>query len=338
MKLNESQIRSAVWGAVRVCAEEGGIGFHRFTEEEEALYREIHTEHQMKTLATSGVRLVFRTDSSTLRLAADFLPGTSRSYYSLDVLKDGAYLGCIRNHEPEEMIPDYTAMPLPLGPAEGSFELGAGEKTVTVVLPWSVRTVLKELVLEDGASFVPLRPKKKLLVYGDSITQGYDALHPSCRYASLLADSLGAEEINKAIGGEVFFPELAGCENGVEAPDYISVAYGTNDWKIIPEREFEENCKAFYRILSDKYPMAKIIAITPIWRKDIPDLPDRRPFHLVGDYIRKATADLPNVTVIEGWGFVPADESYFADLRLHPNDKGFAEYHKSLWKEVRNMI
>ena len=44
-----------------------------------------------------------------------------------------------------------------------------------------------------------------------------------------LADALGAEEVNKAIGGECFFPELAATKEDFQ-PEYITVAYGTNDW------------------------------------------------------------------------------------------------------------
>jgi len=333
MKLSYEQIRAMTWGAVRVAEEDGGVAFHRFTEEEERLYAAMKPEHSEKALASSGIRLVFRTDSPTLKLAAEFLTGTSRVYYSLDVAVNGAVVGSLDNYSPMELIPNYTTVQLPLGEAEAVFDLGEGEKTVTVYLPWSVRTVLRELSVADGCFAEPVRPAKTLLVYGDSITQGYDAERPSCCYAALLANHLQAEEVNKAIGGEVFFPELARCDTGC-SPDYVSVAYGTNDWGKVTEQEFEENCAAFYRILSEKYPAATIFAITPIWRKDIPDFPERRSFHLVADYIRRVTADLPNVRLIDGWDFVPKDESYFADLRLHPNDKGFAEYAKHLCEAI----
>ena len=333
MKLSAELIKAAAWGAASVCEENGGVGFRRFTEEEERVYRELHSQHEVKLRASSGIRLVFRTDSPTLKLKVDFSEGSSRAYYSLDVAVNGAYIGSIDNFSGVEMIPDYTKVELPMGRREAEFPLGEGEKTVMLCLPWSARTLIEEISLADGSFAEPVHREKKLLAYGDSITQGYDALRSCKRYAALLADSLQAEESNKAIGGEVFFPELAAADAGID-PDYISVAYGTNDWGAVTKEEFEENCERFYRILSEKYPAAKIFALTPIWRKDIPNFPERRPFHLVADYIRKVTADLPNVTVIEGFDFVPKDESYFADLRLHPNDKGFAEYAKHLCEAI----
>ena len=54
-----------------------------------------------------------------------------------------------------------------------------------------------------------------------------------------------AEEYNKAIGGDVFFPSLAATREDFE-PDYITVAYGTNDWSKCPREALEENCKNFY--------------------------------------------------------------------------------------------
>ena len=43
---------------------------------------------------------------------------------------------------------------------------------------------------------------------------------------------------------------------------------------------------------------------------------------------------MKNVTVVRGFDFVPKEEKYFADLRLHPNDTGFEHYFKNLYKEI----
>ena len=128
MKLSYERIRAMTWGAVHVAEEDGGVAFHRFTEEEERLYAAVKPEHSEKALASSGIRLVFRTDSPTLKLAAEFLTGTSRVYYSLDVEVNGAVVGSLDNYSPMELIPNYTTVQLPLGEAEAVFDLGEGEK------------------------------------------------------------------------------------------------------------------------------------------------------------------------------------------------------------------
>ena len=54
--------------------------------------------------------------------------------------------------------------------------------------------------------------------------------------------------------------------------------------------------------------------------------------------IRAAVADLPNVRVLSGFDLVPKDEKYFADQRLHPNDKGFEYYSENLYREICKVL
>ena len=51
--------------------------------------------------------------------------------------------------------------------------------------------------------------------------------------------------------------------------------------------------------------------------------------------IEKNAKPYKNITVINGFDFVEQDESFFADLRLHPNDKGFESYFKALSKKIK---
>ena len=68
-------------------------------------------------------------------------------------------------------------------------------KTVTVHLPWSMRVQIAEVSVDDGAFVEAVKGNgKKILFYGDSITQGYDAMRPSNRYAGKVAEMLGFED------------------------------------------------------------------------------------------------------------------------------------------------
>ena len=334
MQLSASQLQSAAWGAVSVREEEGCIAFHRFTKVQEDFYAQRDPDFYKKCFATSGVRLVFKTDSPTLTMNVPLSPATSRKYASVDIFTDGRPIGSMDNLSDVDMAPDYTEKELPLDTLCGKFCLGDGEKTVTVYLPWSVRTVIRSLELENGASFTPVRREKKLLVFGDSISQGYDALRPSHTYTTQLADYLHAEEYNKAIGGETFVPELASLREDFD-PDYISVAYGTNDWGHGTFDEFVSGSTAFYKTVSTLYPNARIIILVPIWRKDYEEVRSCCPFRQLPELIREAVKGLPNVTVVDCFGFVPHDERFFADLRLHPNDAGFDHYFNNLLEKLR---
>lgn len=337
MKLTFEQIKQITKGAVRFSEEEQGIRLYRFTEEQEQLYEERDEGLYQKTFATAGMKLVFKTDSKTLFLKVFLTLASSRKYFSFDIFADGKLVDCMDNFSRCELPENYTQVGLQAGEFSKEFDLGEGIKIIEVYLPWSYGVLLEEISLDDGAVVEPVEIAKKVLVYGDSITQGYDALRPSNRYIARIAKSMNAEEINKAIGGEVFFPELADTEEDFY-PDYVTVAYGTNDWSKMDRESFKELCKRFYTILSKKYEKATIFAITPIWRKDYQSYREYGPFEQMIKDIVEAVKDLENVIIIHGFDFVPKDSKYFADLRLHPNDQGFEYYFKNLNDEIQRYI
>jgi len=337
MQLTVKQIESITKGAVYVTEEAEGILFHRFTEDQEKLFQEERPWHYYNTKSPAGVKLQFTTDSETLFVKIKTEMGESRQFFSLEVFVDGKEVGSLQNYDEKNSTDDYAHGQFPDGEYQKEFLLGNGNKTVCVYLPWSLNFYLKEFSLTEGATFSPIKTVRKLLVFGDSITQGYDALKSHHRYAARLSEALSAEEINKAIGGENFFPKLAEISDDIK-PDYVTVAYGTNDWCIRERSAFEKNCKDFYEILSAKYSQAKIFAITPIWRINHNEDQKMGPFTLIEETIRKVVEPLPNVIFIRGFELVPGNVKYFADGRVHPNDKGFDYYFKNLYEEIKKYL
>lgn len=328
MKLTFDQLQSITLGAVHMEEKEDGIHFHRFTEPQAEFYKQRNFAANVP--ATAGVRFRLRTDSRRLYLKIDTKLCGTRNYFALDVFVNGKTLGSIQNYVERELPRRYTDHSLSVGEFEQEFQLGEGEKELCIYLPWNMVTVLQEFSLDDGASIIPVKPERKLLCFGDSITQGYDALHPSRRYTAQVADYLGMEEINKGIGGEKYQPELAAMKDDF-SPALITVAYGTNDWRHRTKEEFEEKCRGFYKNLVSTYPDTPILAITPLWRT----IQERQnfdcgPFRGIHEAICKHTADLPNVTVIDGFDIVPHYSDYFADLTLHPNGAGYDRYFEGL--------
>lgn len=334
MILNYEQIKSLTVGAAKVSVVDGKYRFARFNDVELDYYK--GTAYQAKSESASNIHFDFVTDATAVRIDANMLLGSSRTYFAIDVLVNGRFVDCIKNYDPAQMQGAYTEKKYSEMSLSGTVEIGEGEKRVTVVLPWSSTPQINEVELVDATYFTPVKRSKKMLIYGDSITQGYDALNPSNTYAFKLAMSLDADAQNKAIGGEVFRPELAAIKADFE-PDYISVAYGTNDWSKIPRDRIVENTSKFYHILAENYPNAKIFAITPIWRKDY-RREDRYPFEKIAEIIEKSIADIPNAVLINGFDFVPQNENLYADLRLHPNDKGFEYYADNLIKEIKKHV
>ncbi len=340
MKLTNEQIRSLIHGAAYTAEKDGKVVMYRFTEEQSRAYQKRSTEFYKKNFCTAGIRLEMMTDSETLELTVEVHPGTlTRKFFAHTVYVNNMYIGRIADNSVEKTI--YTGRiadnSIEKTIYSGRFHLGTGEKKVCVYFPWSAVSHIVEVSVDDGATVAPVKKSRRMILFGDSITHGVDAQDPANSYASLLVDALDADGINKAIGGETFFPELATLPDGA-TPDLITVAYGSNDWSHTPLNEFKDNCRMFYTNLRQLYPNAKIFALTPIWRKDYQKATQCGKFSDACEYIASVAESLPDVTAISCYDFVPKNERFFSDLRLHPNDLGFAFYGKNLMDAIQDAL
>jgi lysophospholipase L1-like esterase len=204
-----------------------------------------------------------------------------------------------------------------------TFTIPAGTHLVEFYMPNLYSLRIKDMELIGATKAETVRKKYRMLAFGDSITQGYDALFSSLSYANITADLLNATLVDQAIGGEVFNPGIIDGEINFE-PDFITVAYGTNDFSKSTREVMERDAAEFYRRLREAFPNAKIFAMMPIWRKDTKDK-----VRVLGTFedakaiVRAAAEAQPNTVVIDCDGFVPHHSDFFSDLRLHPNDIGF---------------
>lgn len=341
MQLTFEQIKSITCGAVRILQEEKGLRFWRFTKEQEEMY--YHTRvltgmnYAGRSRASAGVKFAFRTDSTKLSLCVEAEPSTTRTYYDFEVLVNGASIGTLNNHNGQKYPLGRPKACYCLDTIEKEFSLGTGEKLVEVYFPWSVCPFVKTVELDDGSSLEPVKRPKTLLVYGDSITQGYDSINLSCHYTTQVAKLLNADIVSKAIGGEIFHPPLAKLRDDFD-PDYITVSYGSNDFRKTDGATFDADCKAFHTALRENYPNAKIFALTPVWRGDLDEASPFGDFTTVEERIVKAVADIPGVAVIHGYECVPHDPTMYADLYLHPNDEGFTHFARNVCAAIVKYI
>jgi len=328
MKLSYEQICSVTQGAVRMEEENGEIRFFRFSEAEQQMYRLRREKSWLRSFATAGIRLEFDTDSSVLYFAAEIRPSTSRRFFAHSIFVNGERMGEISGELPDNAEKMRV---------EKRFDLGSGKKRVAILLPWSVESRLITLELSDGAWFAPVKKARKLLSYGDSITQGYDAEKPEEAYIVKLADWLDAELVCKAIGGERFCPQLASlCD--ISDPDLVTVAYGSNDWRLSEREEFLHDSQQFFRILADRFPDIPLIALAPVWRADINlDTPVGR-LDEIANYYQSLAENIKNMTVIDCMPFVPHHTDYYRDRKVHPNDLGFQYYANHLIETLKEVL
>ncbi len=325
MKLSLEQIKSIALGVEKVEEKNGHTYLFRFTEAETELYNKTSADFYKKTFATAGISLEFTTNSSSLSMKTEVASGSSRHYFCHKITVNGK---------------DYTTLNCKsdTGVYSGSWCLPEGDKTVRIYFPWSVSSVIHSIVLDDGATLIPVEKKYTMVSYGDSITHGYDASSPELSYASKLADALCANSINKGIGGEVFRPELAAL-SGENQPDIITVAYGVNDWcKWETKEEFIEHCRGFYENLSKNNPKSRIFALTPVSHMRWNTETKVSPFTEVTSIISGIVEDLENVTLIDGFSFIPADAANFSADGIHPNDKGFEYYADGAINQIKKYL
>ena len=325
MKLGLQDIRAITHGALTVReTAEGEIEFLRFTDAQIAYYERTNKDFYRKAFASAGVRLDFYTDSKTVAFTYAERYASSRRFYFFDVFVDGVMVKHFGHRDVMEV--------------KGRIEiaLDGAEHRVQIYFPNLAQAKLVALELDDATTVIkPVARSKKLLCYGDSITQGYDAEYASQSYANLLADKLDAEMVDQAIGGERFCPGLLEGELKYD-PDIITVAYGTNDWSGREKQSTVEAAHAFFAELRRRYPAAKIYAITPIWRADDHRITKIGTFEQGRQIVRDA-AKASGIPVIEGDGMIPHLPDVCSDLYLHPNDFGFKFYANALLAAIEKL-
>ena len=317
MKLSYDTICALAHGVEYIEKENGKIVFSRFSKQE----RECMSYGKDNSFSTAGVRLEFETDCTYLKISVcnEHSNPHNRNFYSYDIYCNDNMIGQIKNYNVEPSYP-YKKYSI---------------KKICVYVPWSLKGMIKEIEINDGAIIKPRIKAKKMIMYGDSITQGYDSKCPSLSYASKLADMLNANAINKGIGGSVFMPMLTKIKDDFP-PDLITVAYGTNDWNGSDFTGFNLRCASFFENLLKNYPETPIYLIAPVWRADSGEQRKFGDFSQMAQTYLELSNKYKNIHFINGIDFIPHNKKYYRDGYLHPNDKGFGFYSRSLAEHFKS--
>jgi len=132
------------------------------------------------------------------------------------------------------------------------------------------------------------------------------------------------------VGGACFYDDC--LEKLPFEPDWVIVAYGTNDFKTYNSLEdFNIHLRAYMSKLSVLYGDKKVFVISPIWREDRTPK-DRLTFEECRHAII-SEAQENGFIHLDGSCLVPHDLSFYTD-GLHPNDTGFYVYANNLIKAL----
>lgn len=304
MKLTLEQIKSIAVGALRIEETEQNVRFYKCTERQVAGWYALSKTLGERSETTTGVRLDFWTDAATL---------------TVDAAGGDKYEVHIDN------LPRYR-----VHRAEGEpmkFDLGAGEKRVTLILPSHSVGVLRSVELDDGATLAPYAHKRHILFIGDSITQGWNARYDSLSYAWQVTKFFDADSVIQGVGGG-FFHESTLDIIGFEA-DTVVVAYGTNDYGHYKSLdELRTHAEQFFAGLSAQYAGKRLVAVSPIFREDMAKDKTMGSFAECRATVT-AAAEKHGFTVADGLTLVPHNMDFMADF-VHPNDLGFGVFAKNL--------
>jgi len=312
------KVKKYTCGAIKVFEEEGFVKFRRFTDKQmEIIASRNFTPRQY---SNSCIRIEFMTRGGKLSFDYEAERGSGRKYFSIDLSLDGWLVK-------SDYYDDSLDTPLTF-----EYEIPSSEAPVhaTVYLPNMACVKMKSLTLPEDAE--TCEKKYKILILGDSITHGYDAVHTSLSYANIVADHFSAEMVNQGIGGEVFHAPNLDPELGYE-PDFIITAYGTNDWghgKFTDGKNVDE----YFTRLEELYPGVPVFALLPIWRGEKDQKRNGINLAEAVEIIKKNIALHSEVTMIDCYKFVPPLPEFFYDKILHPNDEGFLLYGEAVCKAL----
>lgn len=322
MKLTLENLQTITTGTVSITQEDGWFIFRRFAQPPKVYFPD-RVDFQAKVTATASVKLDFITDARQLEFQYRATRASTRSIFFFDLYINNALVATHGRADADEQIEGSFSYPLP-----------EGEKRVTLYFPNLYNMMLQDISLADASVLLPPKYDYTMICYGDSLTQGYDAPHPSFSYANRLAFSLNASMINKGIGGDVFHPEMIDDDL---TPGIVIVALGSNDWGHSEYDVFLRNSEAFLHRVLAFYPQARVFVVTPIWRRDCNRITACGKFENIAIALKDLCRKFPDVRLIEGWNQAAQVPELLVD-HAHPGDLGHVLYGANLSTQIAKTI
>ena len=322
IRLTNDMLRTLAVGCVRIDEEDGVLQFYKYTDEQMAGFgpwRKISP-----CTCTTGVKLDFYTNST--KLAVSFAQAGK-----YEIWIDGLLRHALVAKEPEGegnvLVGERFEISL-----SDTFGNSREEYRVTLWFPSHSVGQINYLELDEGAYSRRHVYKRKLLIIGDSITQGWNSDLDTLSYANRISRVFDAESIIQGRGGSCYVPAtMTKLENF--DPDAVIVAYGTNDYvRIKTYEDYRKNVREYHDRLKECYGGKKIFIISPIWRT-LPSPNSSLDFCECREIIRDEAAKHGFIH-IDGAGLVPPVEKDFYTDGLHLSDLGFSMFSENLTAEL----
>ena len=289
--------------------------FH-FTNEQFDYFKAADRGWNMRSHFSCGVRMEFKTDATKLSFGCRIGYAWSDDC-TLDVYCDGMAVAV--KHFPGD------------GKYKVEFDLPAKEKLLTVYFPADCRFEIRDVTI-NGSYKTTKETGKKLLILGDSLSQGYGTLMAGATYVNTVQRRTGYSILNQAIGGYPYKAESLIPISGFD-PDLVLVMLGTNYYNS-PKYDYEKEVSCFYEQLHAVYGDRPILSVTPFWRTTDDFDPERNAWCI--EVIKSECSKYANITLLEGYKILPHIPDIYRD-GCHPNAYGASLLADALVPALKNL-
>ena len=321
MKLSANTLKKLVKGACYFEQNRGYLIAFKYSKAQlDSMSREGFEEFwRERGSFSAGIRIELRTSSDFISFDYKAHMGTALTdrSNSIDVWVDGTLYSVLH---PEKSVGNIKV------------DLPKGEKHVSIYFPCDCQFWVKNFTVEGGYKSVKDKGQR-VLVIGDSITQGYGSMFSSGSYFNELQRLTGYTMLNQGIGGYRCEVKDLMYVDGFE-PDKIVTFLGTN-WYDAPDcYDYEAETAAFYKKLTELYPNKQILSISPIWRGDDGLEPER--FNWCTEIVKQECRKYENITLVDGFTLVPNVLDCFCD-KVHPNEYGCLMLATNIYKVMKKI-
>ena len=320
MKLGANSLKRLIKGACYFEIDSGFLTPYRFSQKQLEMARAdtFNEIWRNRMVFSGGIRLEMVTDAENISFEFKVYKGDCA--FGLGSSVDAWINGAL-----------YSVTPIKDFSGRVSISLPSGEKSVSIYLPNYSRFSIKNFTL-DG-SYKSVKDKgQRLLVIGDSITQGYGSAFASGSYFNELQRRTGYNMLNQGIGGLPFASEQLMYVDGF-APDKIIVFLGTN-WYNVSSYDYEKEASDFYDKLLLMYPDTPILAISPVWRNE--DGLDRERFDWCREIVKRECKKRTRINFLDGYSLIPCIDDCFCD-GIHPTEYGTLMLTNNLLTEMKKI-
>ncbi len=283
---------------------------------------------------TSGVRLQFQTDATTVRLVLDYEQEAESDTTTFDLTQGDAILS------DASWEPGMSLLELDLG--------GSAGQMYELWLP-TFGAVRIRAVEFDGASFLDpgSDERPRWLTYGSSITHCRGASSPARSWPATAARAHGLHLISLGFGGQCHLDGMVARVIRDQPMDLLTLKLGINVYGngSLNVRSYEPAVIAFIQTIRDRHPSVPIGVITPIWASTQEPIPNALGMTL-NDY-READERVvqtlkefgdANIHCFDGRDLLGEAEAELLADEVHPDSEGYEMMGRRVTEKVLPVL